>query len=77
MNFLKNDVAEIREKCSEQVEISKDSNSSHNEVSHDQIKSRLQHLEAELSSVLQSLRSKPLGDEEKVSNKQSGFFTHK
>ncbi|PKI55991.1 hypothetical protein CRG98_023619, partial [Punica granatum] len=64
-DFWKNDVIEIREGGSEQVEITTDSGPSHGEISHDQIKSHLQHLEVELSSVLQSLRSKSMGDEEK------------
>lgn len=68
MGFLKNDVVEIREDCNEHIEISTDSNVSHKEISHDQIKSHLWHLEAELSNVLKSLRSTHLGDEKKVSD---------
>ncbi|KAK4763701.1 hypothetical protein SAY87_013139 [Trapa incisa] len=65
LDFLKKDVVEMEEDCSEHIEISSDTIFSHDEISHDHIKIRLQHLEAELSDVLKSLRSSHLGDEKK------------
>lgn len=56
IDFSKNEMQEIRDVASEPNERN-ELNSHHEEITYNQIQSRLRHLELELSSVLHSLRS--------------------